>query len=157
MKDLQKRDFSSLAGLKQMNSLLGQMDSILDNFFGDFGLSRFNQLNSNRLIPPLDVIEKKDEIMYVLDVPGFNKENLDISINNDFLQIKGTRSFSVSKEEISNYSGEISYGSFERKILLPFIVQDIDAIIAKFDNGVLTITIPKNIKEVANSARIQIK
>ena len=110
---------------------------------------------------PLDVVETENDVIVKASVPGLKPEDIDVTVVGDTLTIKGETK-SEKKEEKSNYLlQERRFGSFQRAITLPVMVQSEKAQ-ADFENGVLTLTLPKaeevkpkqikvNMKNVINS------
>ena len=91
---------------------------------------------------PLDVVENENEVVVKASVPGLKPEDIDITVVGETLTIKG-QTKTEKKEEKSNYLlQERRFGSFQRAITLPVDVQS-DKAQAEFDNGVLTLTLPK--------------
>ena len=91
---------------------------------------------------PLDVIERQNDIVVKASVPGLRPEDIDINVVGDTLTIKGVVK-SEQKEEKANYVyQERRFGSFQRALTLPALVQS-DRAQAEYDNGVLTLTLPK--------------
>ena len=89
-------------------------------------------------IPPLDVLEDKDDIIVRIDIPGVKADEIDLSISGDVLYLKGER-----KQVDENYHViERGYGKFDRQVLLPTSVRP-DSIRASCKDGVLTIRLPK--------------
>jgi HSP20 family protein len=99
-------------------------------------------------MPPANIIEGEKEYRLELSVPGFRKEDFNIDIEQGVLTISSERKEESNKEE-KNYSRkEFSYSSFSRTFQLPENCDE-NSINAKYDNGVLQLTIPK--KEVATA------
>ncbi len=96
-------------------------------------------------IPRLDTTEQGNEIKITAEVPGIDDKDLDVTVNDDSVTIKGDKKDEVtqSKPDKSFHAIERSYGAFERTIPLPCEVQS-DNAQATLKNGVLTITIPKS-------------
>ena len=95
--------------------------------------------------PPLDAYETTDAYLVELDLPGVHPENVDISFEQNTLTIKGTRAPTLrapEKGELRVYTAERVSGTFARDIRLPEYV-DGEKIEATFNNGVLSITVPK--------------
>ena len=91
----------------------------------------------------MDVFETDDELCVFVDLPGLKSADLEVSLHEGTLLLKGTR----QKEWTSDwtfYCNERPYGSFHRTIDLPDRRLDGDAMEAKLDRGVLRVTIPKN-------------
>jgi HSP20 family molecular chaperone IbpA len=93
--------------------------------------------------PPVDVFETDNELCVFVDLPGLKSADLEISLQEGTLLLKGTR----QKEWTTDwtfYCKERPYGTFQRTILLPDLSLDADAMEVKLDRGVLRVTIPKN-------------
>lgn len=104
--------------------------------------------------PALDIYETKDSVVVKATVPGVKPEEVDISIAGDTLTISG-RFKDESNVERDNYiRRERRYGAFQRNVLLPASVEPAKAE-AQFENGVLTITLPK--AEEAKPKTIKVK
>jgi HSP20 family protein len=93
-------------------------------------------------VPRLDVSETDKEIEVSADLPGLDKKDIDISLENDILVIKGERKEEFRETDKHVHRMERRYGSFYRSLRLPVDVKS-DAIEASFKNGVLKITLPK--------------
>jgi len=90
----------------------------------------------------IDVFQTKDSIVVKSTIAGVKTEDIDISINNDMLTIRGQRSMSEEIKEEDYLYKECYWGSFSRSIILPVEIQE-DKIDAVLENGVLTIVLPK--------------
>jgi HSP20 family protein len=104
--------------------------------------------------PALDISERKDAYLVAVEVPGVEPEDLDITMEDGLLTIKGERQFTSESSEQQFHRVERRYGAFRRSITLPAQVQA-DRIEATFDNGVLQIVVPK--AEEAKPKRIQVR
>ena len=105
-------------------------------------------------VPSVDIKEGKDAYEVVADVPGVNPKDIDISLEDGVLTVKGERK-SESKDESEGYTRtERVYGSFYRRFTLPETA-DADNISAKTEHGVLRLNIPK--KEKALPKRITVE
>ena len=103
---------------------------------------------------PIDIIDESDNIKILADLPGFNKEDIEIWIEDGDLVIKAVRK-EEKEEKAENYiRRERRYGEVYRKIALPVEV-DIDKIKATYNNGVLEITIPKSEKAKKKVIKIE--
>jgi len=92
---------------------------------------------------PIDILQKKDELVVRADLPGFKKADLDINIEHGVLNISGSRKPEKDEEKAEHYTTERPFGSFSRSFTLPFDI-DPDKVSAKLDNGVLEIRLPKS-------------
>ena len=113
---------------------LGRLNSILDEAFD-------GALTSSWL-PVCDVIEDKDAVKLVAEVPGMTPEDVKISLVNNLLTIRGEKRQPGQEQNERMYRSERSYGAFERTLALPNSV-DPDKITATYEHGLLTVRIPK--------------
>lgn len=108
----------------------------LSRFFGD------EFLGSGDFFPALDVYQDRDSVVAELSLPGIDPAKVDIVIENDVLTVSGS---SEEKEEVKRedyYRKEVRTGNFSRSVVLPMAVKA-DETKAKYDKGLLTITMPK--------------
>lgn len=90
----------------------------------------------------LDVYETKDSIIVKSTIAGAKPEDIEISVNNDMLTIRGSRKEEEEIDEENYFYRECYWGNFSRSIILPKPIEA-DKINAKLKNGILTITLPK--------------
>ena len=109
----------------------------------------------NASIFKTDIKEEDGKFILEADMPGFNKEDIKIDIENDCLTISAERKAN-NKEEKNNYiQRERFYGSFSRSFDVSGI--NVDGIEAAYNDGVLTVTLPKKAAEIPASRRLEIK
>jgi HSP20 family protein len=119
----------------------------LSRVFGDEGIAR------GAWNPNVDIYENKDQIVIEAELPGMNREDFDLSFENNVITLRGERRFE-KKDETDNYHRvERSYGSFTRSFTLPPTVSG-DGVTAEYRNGVLRITLPK--REEVKARRIEV-
>ena len=122
--------------------------SNLSHGFGDEGIAR------GAWNPSVDIYENKDQIVLETELPGMNREDFDVAIENNVITVRGERRFE-KKDEADNYHRvERSYGSFSRSFTLPQTVSA-EGATAEYRNGVLRVTLPK--REEVKARRIEIK
>jgi HSP20 family protein len=92
-------------------------------------------------IPPVDVIEERDTIRLVAELPGVKPEDVSISLENNVLTLRGEKK-EEERQDDNVYRFERTYGMFERSFTLPATI-DANDIVAKFDSGLLTVLLPK--------------
>ena len=92
--------------------------------------------------PRMDVSEDEKEVRITAEMPGVAPENLEVTLNDDVLTIRGEREREQRTERKNYHVMERSYTTFQRSLRLPYPV-DPAQVQARFDEGVLTITIPK--------------
>ena len=103
--------------------------------------------------PNVDIYETEQELVVKTDLPDVNPKELDIRVENNILTIRGERKFEKKMNEENYLRVERSYGSFARSFTLSNTV-NAEAIKADYQNGVLTLTIPK--REEAKPKQIKV-
>jgi HSP20 family protein len=104
--------------------------------------------------PSVDIFENQDKIILEAELAGMKPEEVDISIENNVITLKGERKFEKTEDKDNYHRVERSYGSFVRSFTLPRTVVS-DEAEANFENGILSITLPK--REEAKARKIEIK
>ena len=104
--------------------------------------------------PVVDIIEKGDDLVICAEVPGLELDDVDISIENNTLVLRGERKRKMEFEEKDAYRLERTFGAFTRSFTLPRTV-DSARISASYKNGVLELTLPK--VEQVKPRKIEIK
>jgi HSP20 family protein len=107
------------------------------------------------LVPQIDVSETDREIRVIADLPGVNESDIEVLINGDLLTVRAVRQMEREEDRENFHVSERVFGTFQRTLQLPFPV-DPDQAEARFDHGVLTITIPKT-QTQETSRRIQVQ
>jgi HSP20 family protein len=143
---IHRNPFADLLDIqREMNSLF------------DFSLSRWGDREESALenawAPAIDVLDSKDSLVVKADLPGLKKEDIDISVQNGTLVIKGEKKEESERKEKNGVRTERYYGSFYRAVALPSTVDETKAK-ASFKNGVLELVLPK--KEEAKPKQIKI-
>ncbi|HEX7119085.1 MAG TPA: Hsp20/alpha crystallin family protein [Longimicrobiales bacterium] len=92
--------------------------------------------------PAVDIAERDDALVLTAELPGMKREDIDIELDNNVLTIRGEKKEEIEEKGEERYVYERRYGSFSRSFTLPRTV-DADRIAARFENGVLTVTMPK--------------
>jgi HSP20 family protein len=118
-----------------------QPGGALERWFGDFSSSRFQ--------PRIDVVDEGKILRVTVELPGMEREDLNVSVEDGALVLRGEKRQDVRSEEDGCYRLERAYGAFTRTIPMPENA-DADHALAKFDKGVLTLTVPK--QEASQSA-----
>ena len=132
-------------------SLMTDFDRIFDSIFTN-DLARLSLPQS--WMPAVDVNETETEFLLSADMPGLDKKDVSVNIHDGVITIKGERTIDNEKSNDDYRIRERQLGSFNRSFRLPDNVNEVN-VAAKFNNGVLTITLPKT-KEVIPEGR-QIK
>lgn len=131
-----------------------EFDKLLERLF-EFPFARFEvPLVETEWAPALDCSETDKEFVVRLEVPGVHKENLDVSLDQNVLTITGKREFRKEHESEEYIWREREAGKFVRSLRIPKAV-DPDKVVATYDEGLLTLRLPKT--EPAVKSRIAIK
>ena len=135
-----------------------EIDRLFDSFLGGVpSLTAFRQSFSEaQMTPTLDVKENEKEIVVKADLPGMDEKDINLTIHNGVLSLRGEKKSEHTGERENYHVMERSYGSFQRSIRLPETINE-DKAEARFDKGVLTITLPKRPEMVGAQKKIEIK
>ena len=117
------------------------------------GLLEGNGRTMQSWVPPVDVWETDNEIVYAFDLPGIPEDKISVELHDDTLTVTGEREHKEERSEDGFYRYERRFGSFSRTLGVPQGVSD-EAINADYKNGVLEIRVAK--PEVTKPRRIQI-
>jgi HSP20 family protein len=115
---------------------LGRMQAEMDRWF---------QLANDSYapgIPAVDVWAKDDEVVVEAEIPGFEANDVDISVENDVVRLRGKRVAPERGEGAQVHRQERGFGEFSRSFRLPFRV-DAEAVDAHFAHGILTVKLPR--------------
>jgi HSP20 family protein len=127
---------------------------LFENFFG----APMGGRNLGTLLraPEADVLETENEIRVMIEMPGMQSDDIEIGLENNILTISGEKKEESQREgdRATWHLSERRYGQFSRSFLLPRDVEH-ERIEAKFEDGVLTVSIPKS--ERARRRRIEIR
>ena len=135
---------------EDLRSMQHDMDRLFDRFIGEVPGER-----STLWVPSVESYTREGHLVFKTELPGVDLKDLDVSINDRELVIKGERkSEKGAKEEHYAYR-EIVYGSFERRFVLPEGVKT-DELKAKFTNGILEITMPAPAVSKARKIEIEV-
>ena len=107
------------------------------------------------LMPHIDVSETDRELKICAELPGVSEKDIDVRLEDDVLVIRAEKKFERKDEKENYHFMERSYGTFQRALRLPGPV-DPDQVQASFENGVLTVSVPKS-EQQERSRRIQIQ
>ena len=140
------RDLMEIQG--ELNRLFGRTYGTAEDGGGASALA------AGTWAPAVDVYEDKDKVQLQVELPGVEPEQVDVSVEDSTLAIRGERSFSRELDQEQFRRVERRYGSFARAFTLPSTA-DPDRVRANFDKGVLTVEVPK--KEEAKPRRIEIE
>ena len=140
---------------KEMMSLREAMNRLVEDSFIRPG-TWLTPFDVDALGVAMDVIETKDNIIVKASVPGIKPEDIDVSVTGDVLTIKGETASEEKIEQGSYLRQERRFGKFERSLTLPTLVTA-DKADAKFELGVLTLTLPKAEQAKPKSIKVKTK
>ena len=116
------------------------MGGLLERFFNE---STFDNTQEQKFVPEVDILESDKSYELHFALPGFEKENFNLDVDDNVLSVSGERKFSEEKTEKTYKSVQTSYGSFKRSFTLPDNV-DATKIEANYKNGILEVVVPKD-------------
>ena len=128
-----------------------EMDRLFDRFAGGFGLPSFGRMfdplpafrtEFTMPMPAVDISEDAAGYKITAELPGLEEKDVEVTLTDDVLTIKGQKTAETEKKENNAYLSERSYGAFRRAFVLPAGV-DAEKITADVAKGVLTVMVPK--------------
>ena len=128
---------------RDMTTLRDKMNRLFEDAFVQRGEEK--EMISSAWLPAVDIYESDSELVMTAEVPGIDEKDIDISLENSVLSIKGERKFEKETKEENYHRIERSYGSFYRSFTLPSYI-DSEKINAVHENGVLKITMGKKLE-----------
>jgi HSP20 family protein len=122
-----------------MGSLKHEMDRVFDRFLE----GRWDEIPGlGEWTPNMDISETKDSLVAKVEVPGMDPKDIQISLQENLLTIKGEKRQEKEEKDEHYHRVERAYGVFTRSVRLPVAV-DASKVTASFKNGLLTVTLPK--------------
>jgi len=140
-----------------------EMDQLFERFFPRGWLQPFRRewpswgelaVPFEGRVPRVDVIDRDEEVVVRAEVPGVDKKDLDVSVTENTVTLKGTTSTEEEKEEGDYYRREISRGTFSRTVMLPSEVNGEKAK-ASFKAGTLELILPKEEKSRRHKIKVE--
>lgn len=137
-----------------------EMEKWFDNLFGRrfFPPGRFLRprfFGEEEVAPSVDIFEDGNELVVKAEMPGMKKEQIEVSISGDYITISGEKKTEDKVGKKNYYPYERSFGSFNRRLLLPVETRS-DEARATFKDGILEIRLPKTEKARAEAKKIPI-
>ena len=133
--------------------LRGLQDEMTRLFVGAVPRGGREEMAHGAWIPGVDIFEDKDRLVLEADLPGMDRDDFEISVENNVITLKGERKFEKKVEGDNYHRVERSYGSFTRSFTLPQTVTA-EGATADFENGVLRVALPK--REETKARKIEI-
>ncbi|MGI6585090.1 MAG: Hsp20/alpha crystallin family protein [Lutisporaceae bacterium] len=139
-------------GLSERPHDVFNIGGFLDNFFGDSFMPAFFAGDAQIKV---DIKENEKEYIVEADLPGVKKEEINVDLNNDRLTILVSRNEETNIEKENYIRKERRSGSYCRSFYVENVIED--QISAKFENGVLSVILPKKESGVSKKSRIEIQ
>jgi len=131
-----------------------EMNRLFDDVFNRFDTGMPSLFGRTDAWPSVEVVETDKDVRVTAELPGLEEKDIEILVNDDVLTIRGEKKAEIDDKD--RHFSERYYGRFERRIPLPFEVED-DRAEASFENGLLNVTLPKSPKAEAKTKRIAVK
>jgi HSP20 family protein len=141
-----------------MNARASGFPELVEQFFRGAlapAASRFD-LAGGAFLPALDASETDDEIRITLELPGMSEKDVEISLDDETLTIRGEKKEELERDERGSHWIERRFGSFQRSIPLPCEVDE-ECARASFNRGVLTVVLPKSETERSTPRSIPVQ
>ena len=137
-----------------------EMDKMMERFFGDTATTATKTgfpslMTVGAVRPAIDITENDKAITLTAEIPGMSEEEVDLSVADGMLTLKGEKTVSHESKQDRSVVIERNYGSFYRSFPIPDRV-DQSAIDAKYEKGVLTVTMPKKPGQETTERKIKI-
>jgi HSP20 family protein len=144
--------------------LLDDLKGQLDKWFGEYfskskevarGESIFSETGTMVRFPAVDIQEQKDKYIVHAEMPGMNKDEIEVEYRDGFLTIRGEKRFENEEKKKDFHRIERSYGSFHRTFEIPEAINE-DGVKAEYKNGVLNLTLPMKNPDQRKTKKIEI-
>ncbi len=142
-------------GADPLFSLHREMNRLFDEVMGGGMPMQGGQGAGQILNAQMNVSETESEIRIEAEMPGVSEQDIDVQLNDDVLTIRGEKRFERKDNKENYHFVERSFGTFQRSLRLPFAV-DPEQVQASFENGVLTVTLPKSAR-AERTRKIQVQ
>jgi HSP20 family protein len=139
--------------VRELDSFQSDMNRLFDSFFGRREGAAANGY-ARRWIPAMDLVETEDELVLRADLPGLDRDDIEIEVKDSVLTVSGERKAEHEEKGEGFYRVERASGRFSRSLDLPQGIEP-TGVDASFDRGVLEVRIPK--PEERKPTRVEIK
>jgi HSP20 family protein len=137
----------------ELSAFRKEMDRLWNRSFGETALGRVLETEWQ---PSADIAETADSITIKAELPGLEPKDIEVTLSGDLLTIKGEKKKEKEKKDEKFHRTERFYGIFERSFRFPVGVK-MDKVEAKFDKGILTVTLPKTEEAKTKEIKVQVK
>ena len=136
-----------------------EMNRLFDDVFhSDFAIPMAGGGNGDAalLMPRVEIRETDKELRVIAELPGVTEKDIEVALDDDMLTIRGEKKTERTEEHENTHFTERAFGTFQRSLRLPYRVEP-NQVKASFENGVLTVTMPKNkAQEQARKIPVQV-
>jgi HSP20 family protein len=133
---------------REMTQVQSQFNRLMDQMWGNG--------RQESWLPAVDVFDNNDAVVIKAELAGMDPDDIQIEVEDNVLTIKGERRFEEKVDDERYYRVERRYGSFQRSLALPQGVRP-DEIQAGYDDGILTVTVPKAEEEKPKKIEVKAK
>jgi HSP20 family protein len=127
---------------RELDAFQSDMNRLFDGFFGRRDGTSANGYGGRRWIPPMDLVETEDNLVLRANLPGVDRDEIEIEVKEGVLTVSGERKAQHEEKREGFHRVERSFGRFSRSLELPKGVEA-DNIDASFERGVLEVRMPK--------------
>lgn len=145
-------------GLNPVHSLQDEVNRLFNGFFSERAPSLWNVsgMETAGVIPSMDVSENDKAYTITAELPGIDMKDIEITVAEGYITVKGEKKAENKEEKEGYFRQERSYGSFQRTVSLPDKANT-EAAEASLKNGVLTISVPKEVSAESKPRKLNIK
>ena len=137
-----------------MNIVRYRPDTLIDRFFhSDYAVGRSHF--HNPVEPRVDVVEHEKEFKLTIELPGVDKKEVKVTVDNGYLSISGEKKSEITEENGTSWRSERHFGSFSRSFRLGRGVSQ-EKIAADYNDGILTVTVPKSKEAIKKEIEVKI-
>ena len=122
--------------VRELNTIQSEMNRLFNSFFDT------PDARTRRWVPAMDLVERDEHFVLRVDLPGLTEADVKVELEDNVLTIAGERKQEEDHRADGYYRLERAFGAFSRSLTLPEGV-DADAVAARFENGVLEVSVPK--------------
>jgi len=127
---------------RELDAFQSDMNRLFDSFFGRREGASGGGYASRRWVPAMDLVETDDHLVLRADLPGVDRDDIEIEVKDGVLTVSGERKAQHEEKREGYHRVERSFGRFSRSLELPKGVEP-DSVSASFDRGVLEVRMPK--------------
>jgi HSP20 family protein len=147
-------------GASPIQAFQGEINKLFQNFFGET-LPHWWRASETWMpfgvTPATDVVENDKDIRITAELPGLDAKDITVSVNDNYVTIKGKKEEETKEEKKGYFRQERSYGEFQRVVALPPEIANTDKAEATMSKGILTITVPKKAGAQPKIRQIEVK